>query len=82
VREYVHDTCRSTNTHNSNCVSINDRFRASTDGGVTWSPPVSPDGTNLSVANPLFAESGPGPVKLGAPHVVDHGPENVRSPGE
>lgn len=55
-------------------------FRTSTDSGRTWTPPVSPSGVNYSVANPLFAETGPGPVKLGAPHVVDHGPENVQSP--
>ena len=41
--------------------------------------PLAPDGTNLTVASPLFDTLGQ-PIKLGAPHVVDHGPENVQSP--
>lgn len=54
-------------------------FRSSTDRGATWSEPRAEDGRLRNVSNPLFDELG-GPVKLGAPHVVDFGPENQRSP--
>ena len=54
-------------------------FRSSVTGGRSWSEPAGPDGRHLTVANPLFEQLGQ-PVKLGAPHVVDHGPENRLSP--
>jgi hypothetical protein len=54
-------------------------FRFSTDKGVSWEEPVGADGQNLTVGHPLFETLG-NPVKLGAPHVVDHGPENKNSP--
>eukprot|EP00729_Bicosta_minor_P016197 gene16197-20681_t len=54
-------------------------FRTSIDGGNTWAEPKAANGENLTVANPLFEILGE-PVKFGAPHVVDHGPENVHSP--
>ena len=54
-------------------------FRTSTDAGTSWTEPVGEDGTELTVGNPLFETLGQ-PVKLGAPHVVDHGPENTHSP--
>lgn len=55
-------------------------FRSSTDRGASWAEPTDPDGNELNVTNPLFAEKAGHPVKMGAPHVVDHGPENVHSP--
>jgi len=55
-------------------------FRSSQDRGATWKEPHAPDGTELSVSRPLFPEKVGMPVKLGAPHVVDFGPENARSP--
>lgn len=55
-------------------------FRTSQDGGVSWKPPGDPNGKNLTVSNPLFDEPAGKSVKLGAPHVVDHGPENIHSP--
>ena len=55
-------------------------FRTSTTDGASWVEPVDPEGNELNVTNPLFAERAGHPVKLGAPHVVDHGPENVNSP--
>jgi hypothetical protein len=54
-------------------------FRSSVDGGHSWSEPKDVRGELLTVANPLFETLGQA-VKLGAPHVVDHGPENMHSP--
>ncbi|KAK7233827.1 hypothetical protein SO694_001000102 [Aureococcus anophagefferens] len=71
-------------------------FRHSVDGGATWKKPMSggaelnvsrnlwgeraadapPRGPPID-GEPLGSPAG---VKMGSPHVVDHGPENVRSP--
>jgi hypothetical protein len=50
-------------------------FRWSRDGGATWHGPAG-----HSVANGIFGERPGDAVKMGSPHVVDHGPENRRSP--
>ena len=56
-------------------------FRSSRDGGRTWREPRDPaSGAALNVSHTLFGERAGAPVKLGAPHVVDFGPENARSP--
>lgn len=56
-------------------------FRTSIDGGSTWAEPANPtNGNELNVSNPLFAEVPGQAIKFGAPHVVDHGPENIHSP--
>jgi hypothetical protein len=55
-------------------------FRASTDKGKTWAEPRGPTGDLRNVSQPLFNEAVGRPIKLGAPHVVDYGPENRRSP--
>lgn len=49
-------------------------FRFSTNRGVTWQEP------SLNVTHNLFGEAVGAPIKMGAPHVVDHGPENADSP--
>jgi hypothetical protein len=54
-------------------------FRISRDGGMTWEAPPSDD------RSPLFPESGrvagdSFPIRMGAPHLVDHGRENEHSP--
>ena len=54
-------------------------FRSSTDAGRRWDEPTGPGGEPLTVSAPLFETLGM-PVKIGAPHVVDHGPENRDSP--
>lgn len=56
-------------------------FRHSSNRGVNWTEPHEPaTGKPLTVANPLFPEKVGSPIKLGAPHVVDFGPENIHSP--
>lgn len=55
-------------------------FRTSTDDGATWREPSDPGGHALNASHPLFNEAPGRPVKLGAPHVVDYGPENAHSP--
>eukprot|EP01079_Euglenida_sp_SAG-EU17-18_P008161 gene8161-1458_t len=55
-------------------------FRHSLDGGHTWQEPQDPQGRELNVSNPLFPEPSGQPIKLGAPHVVDFGPENRDAP--
>ena len=55
-------------------------FRSSTDAGATWNEPRRPDGSILNVSTPLFGEAVGSSVKLGAPHIVDFGPENSLSP--
>eukprot|EP00040_Diaphanoeca_grandis_P019493 m.102940 g.102940 ORF g.102940 m.102940 type:complete len:427 (-) comp27452_c0_seq1:54-1334(-) len=49
-------------------------FRYSIDRGMTWKEP------SLNVTNNLFGEAYNHPIKFGAPHTVDHGPENRDSP--
>jgi len=55
-------------------------FRHSTDQGRNWSEPRAPDGSSLNISKALFGEKAGEAVKYGAPHVVDHGPENIYSP--
>ena len=55
-------------------------FRYSTDMGATWTEPAAPGGAALSVGRSLFGEKVGDAIKYQSPHVVDHGPENVRSP--
>jgi hypothetical protein len=55
-------------------------FRTSTDGGLSWREPHGANGAILNVSHPLFDEPAGTSVKLGAPHIVDFGPENTRSP--
>eukprot|EP00041_Stephanoeca_diplocostata_P025376 m.661222 g.661222 ORF g.661222 m.661222 type:complete len:1283 (+) comp22735_c0_seq3:18-3866(+) len=49
-------------------------FRFSTNRGVTWQE------SKWNVTHNLFGERAGAPIKMGAPHVVDHGPENADSP--
>lgn len=56
-------------------------FRYSTNLGGNWTEPRDPTtGQPLTVAHTLFDEKVGSPIKLGAPHVVDFGPENIHSP--
>jgi hypothetical protein len=56
-------------------------FRYSTSRGATWAEPHNgTTGKNLTVSNSLFGEVVGASIKFGAPHVVDHGPENTASP--
>ena len=54
-------------------------FRHSMDGGRHWSSPRG-GGAALSMRKTLFGEAPGDSIKIGAPHVVDHGPENRLSP--
>ena len=55
-------------------------FRSSTDAGASWKEPRRPGGSILNVSSPLFDEAVGASIKLGAPHIVDFGPENELSP--
>ena len=67
-------------------------FRHSRNRGKNWSEPVHPDGSEMNVSHNLFRERAaegpptnmprgdPAGIKIGSPHVVDHGAENRHSP--
>ena len=55
-------------------------FRWSKDQGTTWHEGRRKDGTLLGTSLGLFGETPSDSIRIGAPHVVDHGSENLLSP--
>ena len=55
-------------------------FRYSTDEGTTWKEGKDSNNQVLTTSRGLFGETPKDSIKIGAPHVVDHGPESSLSP--